>query len=793
MTGYIANGPRMKRHPLTLACAAVLAAAGASAQDAPPAGAAIEEVYVIAESQVFGNNTVTESMKMQQSPITSVNALIDNLPGVSIQEGDSYGFDDWSTTIAVRGFQNSLSEQQIGTTIDGIPNGGSNYGGGAKANRYLDPSNLETVTVSQGTADIASRALDALGGTIDFVSSDPEAEQRIRVQGSVGEFDAERYYLRYDTGTLGGHTRAWVSLSHQTASDWINGAAENERDHVAGKLVSTFDAVEITAYASYDDIHEDNYQRLFSPEEFASNDGWDRLTDTWSGIPYVDQVYRRGWSTLRENFLGYVKAAFRPTEGLGVTVGGYYHDNEGRGDWIPPYLVDVVDDQGGPESEALGNAGVNGGSLLGLINFVDGEGNRLSPAPGCVSSITFPYGGAGAQYDPACYPAGAIAVQSYRHTNYWKERTGAFVDADWTLDVGGVANTLRGGVWYEDQDRDETRTWQKITDTRVGIEFDETPYWTQYDRTYPQETFKWYLEDSVDIGGLTLTLGAKKFLVDVEREDNFNETPDASVNSDSDLLWSGGVLWQTPLDGVELFAGYAENFKAIADEILERPDSDLTSLEPETAENIEAGIRYRGDRLALTATYYEIDFSNRIIFLSPESAAGPDYIIGTNGTYFNAGGIDSSGFELTADLDLTDSLSLYSAYTYSDSTYVGTGDPAVDAGLGVVPGNDVVGIPDQQLVVSLDWRRDNLLAGISSKYTGDRPVRLDNSWVAGDYITTDVYLTLFGESGMGTVSGWSVTLLVNNAFDESYLGGIAGEGAWIGAPRTVSASFTLDL
>jgi iron complex outermembrane receptor protein len=129
---------------------------------------AIEEVFVFAESVAFGNNVVTDSMREQQSPITSVNALIDNLPGVSIQEGDTYGFDDWSTTIAVRGFQTSLAEQQIGTTIDGMPNGNSNYGGGAKANRYIDSANIETVSVSQGTADIASRSLEALGGTIDY-------------------------------------------------------------------------------------------------------------------------------------------------------------------------------------------------------------------------------------------------------------------------------------------------------------------------------------------------------------------------------------------------------------------------------------------------------------------------------------------------------------------------------------------------------------------------------------------------------------------------------------------------
>jgi outer membrane receptor protein involved in Fe transport len=265
------------------------------------------------------------------------------------------------------------------------------------------------------------------------------------------------------------------------------------------------------------------------------------------------------------------------------------------------------------------------------------------------------------------------------------------------------------------------------------------------------------------------------------------------VNSDSDLLWSAGLVWETPIDGLEAFAGYSENFKAIADVILERPDSDLSALEPETAENIELGLRYRGDRLFLSAAYYDISFNNRIIFLSPESAAGPDYLIGTDGTYFNAGGIDSTGFELTADYRLSEQFSLYSSYSFSDSTYVGTGDSAVDAGLGISPGNDVVGIPDQQLVLSLDWSWDRYSAGISGKYTGERPVRVNNSWIADSYTTADIYLTMRGESSMNMISGWNLTLLVNNAFDESFLGGIAGEGAWIGPPRTVSASFTLDL
>ncbi|WP_352311640.1 TonB-dependent receptor plug domain-containing protein, partial [Psychrobacter sp. W2-37-MNA-CIBAN-0211] len=81
---------------------------------------------------------------------SSVLSVIDNLPGISINEGDAFGGDDWSTTITMRGFSIDSNQQQLGMTVDGIPNGGSNYGGGAKANRYLDSENLVTVEVGQG-------------------------------------------------------------------------------------------------------------------------------------------------------------------------------------------------------------------------------------------------------------------------------------------------------------------------------------------------------------------------------------------------------------------------------------------------------------------------------------------------------------------------------------------------------------------------------------------------------------------------------------------------------------------
>lgn len=747
------------------------------------------EIVVIGAGRVFTNNTATEPMLDLQTPLTSPLALIDNLPGVQVQEGDTFGFDDWSTTVALRGFQTNLDEQQVGITIDGLPNGGSNYGGGSKANRFIDTMNIGTVSVNQGTADIGSLSNEALGGTLDFTTSEPLDEQRVRFSGSAGEFDALRFYARYDTGDLGG-VKAWISASHQEATDWINGAAENERDHLAAKFVADTGVFRLTGYASYDDTHEDNYQRVFSADDFSTYPEWDQLTAEWSGIPYIDQAYRKGWSTLRENIFGYLKAD-ADLGAVTFNAAAYYHQNTGRGDWVPPYIVDVVDDLGGPESEITGNTTIIGGEAIGQIYFVDGSGNALTVDPDCVSSITFPYGGAGPEYDPTCYADGAIGAQSYRHTHYQKERYGFTADGAWDASFGNVDNRLRGGIWYEDGKREEYRDWHQIADTRVGYEYEDTAYWLQYDRQYPQSTFKWFIEDQISFGPVTANFGIKQFRNEIDRIDNLGASADVTLSNTSKVLFSGGVK-VTPLPGLELFTGYAENYKALGDEILERPDADLDTLEPETSENIEAGIRYSWGGIQASAVYFSSKFDNRIIFLAANTDAGPDYLIGTNGTYFNAGGIDSKGFELLLSADITPELSVFGSYTYVDAEYNGSGDVLVDDAVGIIPGNRVTGIAKNMFVLSANYAAGPFRAGISGKYTGDRFVDVANSFLAEGYFAADANIGVRGEAISESLKSVELGLVVNNLFDADYLGGISGGGAWIGAPRTVVFTATVD-
>lgn len=739
-----------------------------SAVDTQENETTMEEVMVVAKKLSHANHVIESSMIKQQSPVSSILGVMDNLPGISINEGDAFGGDDWSTSITMRGFTIDGNQQQLGMTIDGIPNGGSNYGGGAKANRYLDSENMNTIEVSQGTSDISSASLEALGGTFNFVSADPAFEQTTKIAYTDGDHDASRYFIRHDTGRIFDNTYAYMSYSSTSTSRWVGEGSNGgmQREHAEVKFITELGRLSITGRLSYDDADEDNYNSV-SIEQFNQTSDWDQLTWNWTGIPHFDQMFAEGWSTLRENTLGYLKFDYQLSDNASFEITPYFHKNSGRGDWIPPYLVSAVDAEGNPVSE--------GGTIANSYGFTDQNGTPLAPNADCTQSFTWPWN-SGPGLHPACYGNDAVPVMSYRHTHYEKDRLGFTANGQWSI----AMNDIKFGLWAESNERNESRDWHKVIDARVYHHFDSSPYWTQYSNKFQTDTLKFYLQDTLDFGDLSLNIGVQKYLVDIEKVDNFSGQQTGKINSDSDALFSTGAIYQLN-NNIELFAGYSENFSAIKDGVLERDASTLEDIEPETAENIDLGLRYNNDDISFSATYYTIDFENRITFIAPGSDTdGIDYSIGTNGSYLNVGGIESDGFELSLSYRLNEQWNFYSSYTNNDSRYVGDAP-------GFTAGDKVVDSVDDMFVLSSDYTKGDFRVGASGKYTGDRGDALS-------YTTFDVNAGYFVAFSGSSISSIDIAFVVTNITDESYLSTGTGNGStfFIGAPRTASMTFTAN-
>ena len=746
-----------------------------------------DTIVVVGQAITFANTRVTPAMIERQSALASVNTVINELPGVFVAEGDAFGSSSWVTSISIRGFNSGGGGgQQIGTTIDGMPNGGSGYGGGSRANRFVDVLNLATVVVSQGTADISSRSNEALGGTLDYITGDPLAEARLRFTGAAGDFGARKFYVRGDTGEFAPDTRAWISGSTSYVRDWIGGAGETTRDHLAGKLLSTVGNVDLTAYASYDDVDEPEFGSV-SVAGFEQNPNQDALTDEWVGIPYIDQAYRAGSRALRKNLFGYLKADAELGP-VNLRAGAYGHRLRGRGDWLPPYLVDVRDDGAGqPESEFTGAPPVIGEPSLGTYFYVTPTGAQATLIPGCEGSAGIP-----ALSSPACYAPGSTPVMSYRHTHYETDRFGFTADVDWRQSFGQVDNLLRAGLWYENGRANQVRDWHRVSNALVGPAFDQNPYYIQFSTDYDLDEIMYYVEDAVTLGPVTARIGVKQFFLDQSRSERIGTLTSTAISSQSDPLISAGVTYLAPIEGLEMFAGFSQNFAAIGNGPLGEPREVIDVLEPETADNIEVGARYSTGRVQASLTAYDIRFDNQIVSIASNLVTGIDYLEQQDRSYLNVGGVESRGIEAALAYRITDGLTLAGNYTYNHATYIGTGNAEQDEDVGVTPGQQVINSPRHMWVLSADYARSIFKGGLSAKFVGDRNIDTQGADVAPSFTLLNGYIGVnLGEMD-DRFQGLDLTLQATNLTDERYLAGADGGSAFLGTPRTITAALTLD-
>ena len=262
-----------------------------------------------------------------------------------------------------------------------------------------------------------------------------------------------------------------------------------------------------------------------------------------------------------------------------------------------------------------------------------------------------------------------MPVSSHRHTHYEKERYGVNADLVWNTKIAGMPNTFRSGFWYEDYQREEYRDWHKTIDAASSPRPENNPYWIQYSREFPVETLMYYVEDELNVGFAKLRVGAKQFDVEVSKEDQFTPENNLNVSSDSDVLISAGFVAPLPIRGLEVFGGYAENFAAIKDAVLERDDTDLSVVEPETADNIDVGFRYSTPGFNASLTYYNLTFENRLTFFSIEAANGLDFFVSAAGGFAPYGCLASAVSAASVAYRLTSNFAFYVPYTNHLSSY----------------------------------------------------------------------------------------------------------------------------
>ena len=168
-----------------------------------------ENFTAVGQGESRATNSLTFSDLEFKVPGQSLEKSLDAIPGVNVTSTDPFGFYEFGNSIRIRSFDIS----RLAVTVDDVPMSNNSPRYGTPVGRVSDPENMGQIKVSQGTGDVTTAAAEALGGSIMYTTRAPSSEAGALVKWSVGSFDNERVFARYDTGEIFPGFTSYLSVS----------------------------------------------------------------------------------------------------------------------------------------------------------------------------------------------------------------------------------------------------------------------------------------------------------------------------------------------------------------------------------------------------------------------------------------------------------------------------------------------------------------------------------------------------------------------------------------------------
>jgi len=696
----------------TDAPAATDANADADARTAPVKD--LDAVSVIGTGESRQVQRITARNLDVLPPGTSPQKVLNILPGVNAQSIDALATNEQSMSLSLRGFNST----RLGYTLDGMPLGDSAYNNynGLSISRALISENLAGAELAEGIGNLGTPSTSDLGGTIAYTSGDPARDMGGRITQSFGSDMNRRSFVRFDTGEHHGFSM-YLSGMRATSDLWNDQSAYNDSTNKQfnAKAVYNFDGGRITAFAdtSRTSQADDFY---LSKDQMARGMGWDwggwapdfnravgkaycnsgtynaALCDTSGPDTDADGAFTGG-QIMRNDDLYYLAGDFFPSDDVTVHAQAYHHEDQGAGNnW---------------NSGTYSNAGTP--EQLPLI---------------------------------------------IRSTLYTINRTGAILSASWDLGV----HHIEGGLWYEHNVSSASRySYTNVTGPRnlsgflsaqpdVGT-FDQRTVW-QTRQAYLQDTVK-LLDDrlSIEFGAKSphATSHAQALPGDAKTPispTSSGQFATGNLSAGKALLPELGVNYQLG-DGQEVFASYAKNIAMFQGGFKLGPqavsqavwDASEGTLQPEQSRTTEAGYRIVQPTFQASAALYKVSFDNRLLQYNPCNSRQPNGPTCGN-RFYNVGGVDSHGVELTFLWTPDSHLRWYNSASFNRSTY---DDDYVQGGvLQHTKGKLQVDTPTKLFASEITYAYGPWFATLRGKYTGKRYYTYTNDRGFGGFTTFDL-------------------------------------------------------
>lgn len=693
-----------------------------------------------AEIVVFGRGEVRQAQEISQvdikvqAPGTSPLKAIAKLPGVNFQSADPFGNYEWAQRISIRSF----NQNQLGYTLDGIPLGDFSYGNvnGLHISRAISPENVASTRVTQGAGTLGTNATNNLGGTLEFTSRDPLDARELDAELTYGSDDTKRAFLRYDTG--GDAVRGYISYGFLGMDKW-KGEGQQRQHVVNAKAVADLGGPTLTGTFSYSDRREQDYQDLS-----------------------LNMISRLG---LKNDNLGnnFPLALLIAQVGANRGDTGVVSNNPAAGKVYPaPYSTvdDVYYDAGGLRQDALAALHLD----APLTDAVSGK----------LSAYYHYNHGMGLWWTPyVASPSGSPI--SERTTEYDIRRGGAFGSLTWKTGP----NTLTVGSWYEENQFHQARRYYAVDPANADIidhlVFPSDPFRTDWDFDFTTKTYKYHVEDRLELGDLILTAGSKGFRVAIDADPiKAGLLASGKIKTTDWFQPSVGAVYK--LGTAELYAGFSQVTRAFTGSSTSGPFATTVAgfaaldIKPEEADTFEAGARFREGALSGTLGGYYVKFRNRLLSFS--NGAG---IIGNPAILQNVGGVESYGIEAAAQYKLMDKVSLFASYAYNHATYEDNVLNADGTVRSAIKGKTVVDSPRHLLKGEVAYDDGIFSARIGADYMSRRYFTYSNDQSVPSRVLVDASLGYdFGDEGL--LKGFQVRASATNLLDKKYISTIGSNG-----------------
>ena len=674
-----------------------------------------------------GSGTLLSSTDLEKFEDADINSMLEEVPGLYIQEEDGFGL---RPNIGMRA---ALSDRSAKVTVmeDGILIAPAPY---AQPSAYYFPraSRMHAVEVVKGPSSVRFGPYTT-GGAINLISTPVPTEREGTVKlrlGSDGQRDLHTNYGA--TSGNWGYLVETIQEQHDGFKELLNGADTGyEIGAFMGKLRYAPEAGNQSFEFKYeytDEVSDETYYGL-TDDDFAANP-FQRYAGTQE-----DQMDNEHWQTVLTHNYQFESGAKLKTQ--------IYET------WFDRNWYKLSKVGGSSFSSAVADA-----TKFGVLKGGDSDASCLATPTSSTCGDT------------------DLAVKA---NNRQYEATG--IQTQLNLEAG--IHSIEIGYRYHEDEMTRVQ-WEDdyyMSDGAMVLYKAGVPGASggSNNRFEKDEATSFYIYDEISLGALTVSPGIRH--EDIEGQRVARLTGDVEKDNSYDETLFGVSASYELSDEVLLIAGVHDGFSATG----------VSNSEGETSENYELGARYKAGQSMVEAIVFFTDFDNMVATCT--ASTGCENV----GETFDGGAVEISGLELVASNELQIgglSLPTTLTYTFTDTEFQSSFNASLYELWGeVTAGDELPYVPEHQIGLNIETTIDAWDFTTRLKYKSEQRTAAGQGSIPSNEKIGSIFVTDLAASRMISEQT-SLTIYINNLFDEEYEVSRHPDGLRPGAPRSFAVGLS---